>query len=309
MELCVLFRFILNILYGIILQSAPLLARQDTWNIDFNTVSDPLSDSFRDGANDTRAAASPPLLILLVFSPVDAAHERAAIRATWGQSAAACNIKIIFPFLPNYKLKSRNQIVEREARTHGDVFRSPKGPDNYYNDYELVRTALSWAAASYPDTPFIGRATDDVWIAWPKVLRQLQQQRRDNEFIMGHFMHEQSVGAKDLLESFFRLPASAEDAFAVPHLWILPSASIEKLLQAVKYSKRSLSTSDMLITGYARNFRKMKIVQIDDYINMWDLAPDEAESFLTCNYSVIHGVYSEQKMNFHNLPCSVADAC
>ncbi|OQV19019.1 hypothetical protein BV898_06876 [Hypsibius exemplaris] len=261
-----------------------------------------------DPSSAVNARGRSPYLVLIVISRPEALHERMAIRRTWTKSADSCGIKIIFAFGGFFKLKSLRDDLAAEEAAFKDVLQFDHLRDRYYATYSLVLHALHWARRNHPGAKFFGKANDDVWINFPRLVEFLARPARAKDFILGHFVDSSSQIATELYEDFSMITDAEPIMFAVGHLWIVPVYTLEKVLRVASVlAPNATLVADIVITGEFRRYRKIVASNVADYVNLWDLS--EKPGCTVRNYTLLHGVFSQQKYDFDSLLCLSSLTC
>ena len=253
--------------------------------------------------DDTR-----PFLVLIIISRPDALHERMAIRRTWTNRSKNCQIKFVFAF--SGRLPRRDSI-DAEKRAYHDIVQFDQVNDKYYSTFSLVMHALNWARKTYPDAAFYGKANDDVWINFPKIIRLLRRQPTyGKNFILGHFIEKGGDKYQELYEDFDE--ETTDDppvTFAVGHLWIMPRYTLDKVVDVASYvTPRASLVADIVVTGEFRAFRHIEARNIADYVDLWDISGTES-GCAVANFTLVHGVFSQQKDDFERLKCLSTLTC
>ena len=271
-------------------------------------------------AKDVQAVAAPliphlamlqftPFLVLVIISRPEALHERMAIRRTWGNLTNRHDVKLIFGFGGHFPLAELRNAIKAEAATHTDVVQFDHVTDSYYNTYFLVMQALHWARNTYPYATYYGKATDDVWINFPKIMTLLRRTQLGRDFVLGHFIERGGETYNELYEDFgVEEKVQSRLKFAVGHLWMMPYYTLDKMIgtaNLVRPFQASFNTfvADMVITGEFRQFHHIQARHVADYVDLWNIEEDERGCAMI-NFTVVHGVFSQQKHAFESLRLS-----
>ncbi|XP_044010402.1 beta-1,3-galactosyltransferase 1-like [Aphidius gifuensis] len=117
--------------------------------------------------------SSTTFLNIIVPSGLDQKDRRVAIRQTWGSKKRINDKEIV-------------DLVKQEANEYGDIIQE-SFIDSYYNLTIKVGMMFKWIRNNHPDTKYIVKADDDVYIDVPKLLKNLSEhENRSKELLMGY---------------------------------------------------------------------------------------------------------------------------
>ncbi|KAK3735449.1 hypothetical protein RRG08_015642 [Elysia crispata] len=127
--------------------------------------------------------------LLGVPSRVDSFTQRQAIRETWGQfSTVDTNKVVLLFFLGSTRDKNIQEKVAVEAQKHGDIVQETF-IDSYRN-LSLKSVALvRWVSLYCPDSTFVLKADDDMYINVPRLLSRLRAQFDKGPLFMMGTLH------------------------------------------------------------------------------------------------------------------------
>lgn len=240
-------------------------------------------------------------LVLIVVSRPEAVGDRDAIRKTWGVEAVANGIRLVFTFAgESVNTTTRRRAMEEEGKRTRDLL-ALQIPDEINDDFLLVINSLNQLRQQFPGVRFFGKANADVWINVPKLIKRLDKLSADPEdFVLGHFIAGNSSEARENYQTSIDTDEEDPIQFAIGHLWIAPSKTIAKLIEAAKTTRGSIIIPDSIITGYLRKHKRIKGLHMEDFVDMWNTNPADC---YTKQYSLIHGVFFNQKYEVHDQKC------
>ncbi|GFO10808.1 beta-1,3-galactosyltransferase 1-like [Plakobranchus ocellatus] len=154
------------------------------------------------------ACADRPVELLVgVPSRVDSFQHRQTIRQTWGQFASdPINKAVLLFFLGSTLDKELQQRVRIEARKHGDIVQE-SFIDSYKN-LSLKSVALvRWASLYCPDSTFVVKADDDMYINVPRLLSKLRAQFDKGPLFLIGIVHPDSKPFRDKGHKWFVAPS------------------------------------------------------------------------------------------------------
>ena len=116
---------------------------------------------------------SPPEVVFLVMSAVNASLLRNIVRSTWGAYSLMNGRRFAIVFVLGQSLSDEdNDEVIKESRRFKDVFVGDF-IDSYHNLTIKTMVAYNWVAKACPRVSFVIRVTDDILFSFKKVEKHL----------------------------------------------------------------------------------------------------------------------------------------
>ncbi|KAI5700077.1 hypothetical protein M8J76_001749 [Diaphorina citri] len=121
-------------------------------------------------------------ILILITSALDHSEARSAIRQTWGHYNLRNDVAIAF--VVGIGSDSGNQIVSEESNLYGDIIQG-NFVDSYDNLTLKTVAMMEWIHDYCPDTHFILKTDDDMFINVPKLLTFLVKHQNSKMTFFG----------------------------------------------------------------------------------------------------------------------------
>ena len=126
-------------------------------------------------------------LVILVSSGPDHFDQRSAIRDTWGSTTTYYNTLLLFMVgIPPNVTSSFTKSLHQEFHNHHDIVQD-SFIDTYHNLSLKSIAILRWVKHYCPNTKFVLKTDDDMYINIPLLLKDLHNSVHEH-FIMGHII-------------------------------------------------------------------------------------------------------------------------
>ncbi|XP_044010403.1 beta-1,3-galactosyltransferase 1-like [Aphidius gifuensis] len=181
-------------------------------------------------------------LNIIVITALNHEDRRIAIRQTWASKKRINNKKIAVNFL---------NLLKQESDKYGDIIQEPF-IDSYYNLTIKVGMMLKWIKNNYPDTRYILKADDDVYIDIPNLLKNLSQHENSSELLLMGQLNTLSLPNRDQYNKWYMPNYMYSESTYPPYLdgpaYIMSQAVLNKLYEKA-LSLPILHLEDLFFTG------------------------------------------------------------
>ncbi|XP_055348369.1 N-acetyllactosaminide beta-1,3-N-acetylglucosaminyltransferase 4-like [Paramacrobiotus metropolitanus] len=199
------------------------------------------------------------LVVAVITAPRNAGI-RAMIRRTWGSLAgSSCQTRMLF-MLGRVHSTTTQQLLEEEAREHGDLLQSSQFDDTFRSSTIKTLHLYQWCAAHCSTSTFIVRVDDDAYLNIPKIYDILKDQPPDAFY--GHvykqeILNDEWFPQRNPSEKYYSPREEySHDRYPV-YIWgfliIAPTALLGKILHASQFIPYSF-IDDIYVTGLVANY-------------------------------------------------------
>ncbi|KAF7991794.1 hypothetical protein HCN44_010595 [Aphidius gifuensis] len=196
--------------------------------------------------------SSTTFLNIIVPSGLDQKDRRVAIRQTWGSKKRINDKEIVVNFLVGQTNNNTlTNLLKQESDKYGDIIQEPF-IDSYYNLTIKVGMMLKWIKNNYPDTRYILKADDDVYIDIPNLLKNLSQHENSSELLLMGQLNTLSLPNRDQYNKWYMPNYMYSESTYPPYLdgpaYIMSQAVLNKLYEKA-LSLPILHLEDLFFTG------------------------------------------------------------